>query len=109
MSRRQFGMALLTMVTTLMFGCTFVDLANYSVPECASDPSDQTHDDCDHLNVGDLSSCAPWQCDPSTRHCARRLRDGDKDGGPARQCGGRDCDDRERAAHGARLGPPLVV
>jgi hypothetical protein len=96
-------------VATAMVGCTFGDLASYRVAECTVDPVDQAHDDCDHLNTGGAASCTPWQCDPLTRHCVRRPRDDDKDGDPARQCGGRDCDDHDPSVNGLALGEVSVV
>jgi hypothetical protein len=75
--------------------CTFGGLSDYEIGECNPNLAKQD-DPCDALNPANDTSCAPYQCNPSTRRCAPLPRDDDRDGVPSIACGGTDCDDQDK-------------
>jgi hypothetical protein len=78
--------------------CTFGGLANYTIEECKP-AAKQADDVCDRLNrppvAGTPPACTTYQCDPKLLRCVEKTRDDDRDGDPARECGGTDCDDAD--------------
>ncbi len=101
--------ALAAVATFTAYGCTFGNLADYSIQQCDPGAASQAADVCDRLNGSDHAYCTPYQCDPSTKRCVQRPRDDDRDGDPKAACGGGDCDDDDAAISSLRVGTPAPL
>src|SRR4051812_13182451 len=82
-------------LAALIAGCTFTGLGSYEVRRCDDPklPSSLEDDPCRTLDQP--PSCLAYQCEALTGTCQRRVLDFDRDGDPAPECGGADCDDHD--------------
>jgi hypothetical protein len=102
-------MATRTLLVALLWmgaGCTFTGLGRYDIPRCDQPkvPTSLDDDPCAALD-GPSAGCIRYQCDVATGTCQQRPLDFDRDGDPAINCGGHDCDDHDgrRTGSGAEI------
>ena len=88
--------ALGTVAWLFCAGCTFTGLGRYDLGRC-DDPQVPTSLADDPCRVLDDTSatCLRYQCNLTTGRCEQRVLDFDRDGDPAKECGGSDCDDHD--------------
>jgi hypothetical protein len=85
----------------LLLACTSLD--DLAVEECDPTVANLDADVCNRLNHG--TGCVVYQCDARSRRCVAGPLDWDRDGDPARACGGADCDDHnaKKSSHGVEI------
>jgi len=89
----------LTLALPALDSCTFLKLDEFSLRTC------QTSDQCEVLNQDHgiaADACMRYQCSPVDSTCRLGARDADRDGDPAIQCGGHDCDEAIPTGAGPR-------
>jgi hypothetical protein len=99
MSLRSLSLLIFVLLGVLLgaSGCT---AGNFDVVPCAPPPPQNLGVDiCNRINV-DIHQCSLYQCDAVSNSCKLSPRDYDRDGDPAADCGGSDCNDFDPLVNG---------